>query len=364
MRPVDIICELISISLGKAAVLSEAPDETQWQEVFSIAKKQSLLGVLAPALESLQECQRPPITLYITWIYLAEKIKERNELLKSRAQDLHKMLDQDNVRSCILKGPAFARYYSDPMLRQSGDIDIWVEGGFRRVFDYFSKKYVVKDFCYHHCTPVIFPDVNVEVHFKPSWMNSPILNKRLQRYYVSVAGRQFANFDKDLELCVPTPAFDCIQSFVHTFRHLFQEGVGLRQVMDCYQILDSLDKGEREEVARELRHIGLRRFASAMMHILHKIFDLQPDKYLFEPDRHLGEFMLDDILDMGNFGIYSKDAGKLYNRNLLIRSLSKIKRLSRVGCICFPEFIWALYFKLFQKVWVLVHKSEKKAKAA
>ena len=364
MRPVDVICELISISLGKAAVLSETLDETQWQEVFSIAKKQSLLGVLAPALESLQEHQRPKSMLFLTWLFFAEKVKAKNELIKSKSQELFNMLNQDNIKSCILKGPAFARYYSDPMLRQSGDIDIWVEGGFRTVFDYFSKKYVVNDFYYHHCTPVIFPDVNVEVHFKPSWMNSPILNKRLQHYYVSIAEQQFANIDEELELCVPTPAFDCIQAFVHTFRHLFQEGVGLRQVMDCYQILDSLGTEEREEVASELQQIGLRRFASAMMHILHKLFDLQPDKFLFEPNKHLGEFMLDDIFDMGNFGLYSKEARKLYNSNFLVRSLSKIKRLSHVGRICLPEFIWALYFKLFQKVWILVHKSEMKVKAA
>lgn len=352
MGATDILFELISVSLGQKNSLSGTPDESQWKKVFQIAKKQALLGVLSPALDLIPKSQRPQIDLYLRWMLIGEKIREANATNIQRARELFQTLAGQGIRSCILKGAAFAQYYPDPSLRQSGDIDIWIEGGCQSVLDFLAPKYEIKEIFYHHCAPQVFKDVEVEAHFMPSWMNSPALNKRLQNYYAASSEEQFSNFYDFLGFNVPTPVFSCIHAFVHTFRHLYQEGVGLRQVMDCYHILDSLSADERALVAKELKYIGLQKFASAMMFVLNKVFALTPDKFIFAPDASAGEFLLKDIISSGNFGIAGKDAKGLYNKNFVVRSFNKARRIARIGRICPPEALWATYFKLWQKRWM------------
>ena len=353
MGATDILFELISVSLGHKNSLSGTPDESQWKKVFQLAKKQALLGVLSPALDLIPRFQRPQNNLYLRWMLIGEKIVEANAAKILRAKELYHTLDGQGIRSCILKGSAFAEYYPDPSLRQSGDIDIWIEGGYEKVLHFLAPRYEIKEIFYHHCAPKIYPDVEVEAHFMPSWMNCPTLNRRLQNYYATSSDVQFSNFKESLGFSVPTPVFACFHAFVHTFRHLYQEGVGLRQVMDCYHILNSLSANERVQVAKDLRNIELQKFASAMMFVLNKVFGLTPNKFIFAPDASAGEFLLKDIISSGNFGFAGKDAKGLYSKNFVVRSFCKARRIARIGRICPPEALWAPYFKIWQKRWML-----------
>lgn len=46
-----------------------------------MAKKQSLVGVCFAAVQRLPEVERPPEMLYLTWMGMAAKIQQRNEVV-------------------------------------------------------------------------------------------------------------------------------------------------------------------------------------------------------------------------------------------------------------------------------------------
>ena len=345
----EVLIELLKIALGQMQPLSVTPQGNDWEKLLQMARKQALLGVISPALDKLDDSQRPGIKIYLSWMLAAEKIEKCNARAVERCRELYCILEKAGLRSCVLKGSAFAQYYDNPALRQSGDIDIWIEGGQGKVLENLRSRYRVGKVFYHHCSPRIFSDIEVEAHFMPSWMNSPVLNARLQEYYRAAAEEQFSNFDSGLGYCVPTPVFCCTHAFVHTFRHLYQEGVGLRQVMDCYEILKSLDAQRRQTVAEDLERLGLKKFGAAMMYVLKVVFGLEEQKFLFEPDGRNGEFLLQDILSSGNFGLHGKNAGGLYNSNFAVRSFSKAARIVKIARFCPREALWAPFFKLWQK---------------
>lgn len=56
----------------------------------------------------------------------------------------------------------------------------------------------------------------------------------------------------------------------------------------------------------ELKHLGLWKFAGAMMYVLHKVMGLTEDKMIAPMEAKRGQMLLDDILNGGKFGHYDK----------------------------------------------------------
>ena len=47
--------------------------------------------------------------------------------------------EQEGFRCCILKGQGNALLYPDPYMRTPGDIDIYLEGGRKRIMEYVNR---------------------------------------------------------------------------------------------------------------------------------------------------------------------------------------------------------------------------------
>ena len=64
-------------------------------------------------------------------------IQQRNEVVNRQCVELQERLAKEGFRCCILKGQGNAENYAQlALLRQSGDIDIWVEGGLKMVYNW------------------------------------------------------------------------------------------------------------------------------------------------------------------------------------------------------------------------------------
>lgn len=345
-----MILELISIAIGRKQAFDRVPEASEWRGILEQANNQALLGVLSPVLDRLPASQKPPLDVYAKWKFTAERIENENKKLNSRCRELYERFSQDGFRSSILKGQGNAAYYPTPSLRAAGDIDILLEGGRKKVLDYLEKNFPVGNVFYHHADAGIFDDVEVEAHFIPSWMNSPLNNHRLQKYYSTNSENLFSHFREELGFCVPEKGCCMVYSLVHVFRHLFAEGVGLRQVMDCYYILLSLDETRREEVMAVMKRLSLKRFTSALMFVLQEVFGLDQDKMLCSPDPERGQFLLDEMMAAGNFGKYDERYRGLMRGPKLKRGLRKQARLVRFFDIAPREVIWAPFFKLKQLI--------------
>ena len=60
---------------------------------------------------------------------MAAKIQQKNRTMDEQCVNLRKRLAVDGFRSCILKGQGVGQLYTEHILglRQSGDIDIWLD---------------------------------------------------------------------------------------------------------------------------------------------------------------------------------------------------------------------------------------------
>lgn len=137
------------------------------------------------------------------------------------------------------------------MLRQSGDIDVWIlpEDGasydehFWKVMAYAKTVGEVEDFNRQHMSVPFFNDTEVEIHFTPSLMNDPIRNKRLERWFHE---SQVSEFHVLGGFNVPSAELNLVYLLQHCYNHLLFEGVGLRQIMDYYFLIHDVTTNKPE----------------------------------------------------------------------------------------------------------------------
>ena len=106
----NLFFELIRVSIGVSGSLSKIPTSEVWKALYEMAKKQSLVGVCFAGVQRLQmQRQEPPEMLYLTWMGMAAKIQQRNEVVNLQCAELQAKLSGDGFRSCILKGQGVAQ---------------------------------------------------------------------------------------------------------------------------------------------------------------------------------------------------------------------------------------------------------------
>lgn len=315
MKQFQLFFELIQVAIGNADRLSYTPSAQEWQMLFDSAKKQTLIGICFYGLQKLvkyEQTKHLPVTLKLKWLGLVASIQKRNELINARCVELQTKLAEDGFRTYIMKGQGNAALYRNlSLIRQSGDIDIYLEGGFERVIEYVKKTYPTEKVneleIIYHC----FDDVEVEIHYKPFVMDSP-KDRILQEFFKDEAESCFANkimLGNAGMISVPTNTFNLVHQLVHIHHHLFYEGVGLRQLMDYYMLLHaSRDKEDLDidKVKSIISELGLNRFASALMWVFNTVFEGNRTdanaSYYWTPKEKDGKVLLEAIINSGNFG--------------------------------------------------------------
>ena len=186
-------------------------DDEQWESVYDFCLKQSLVGLGFYGIERMS--LKPPKELLLQWFALSEQIKQRNILVNSRCLELWDMSAEAGFETCILKGQGNALMYPNPYSRTPGDIDIWVrptpkgrckKDDVRRTIEYIKGINPKGKVCYHHIDYGLYKGIEVEVHFRPSFMFNPTHNHRLQKWFNKMAdgGWQMAELP-DEGGCIP-----------------------------------------------------------------------------------------------------------------------------------------------------------------
>ena len=451
LKQQKIFFDFLRFCIGFAKEIPGSLKEVDWKELYAIAQKQALLGVLFYGIQRLPKELAPEQKLLMQWMVMAEQIRKQNIRLFQDSVKVCQNFENEGFANCILKGQGNALLYPDPYVRTPGDIDIYLSGGRRKIMKYVDQVCPNQVMRYHH---VDFPVMKtaIEVHFTPSYMFCPIHNRRMQKWFEEVMGEQ-CNHRVSLpngygEIHVPQVSFNVIYILSHLYRHIFTEGIGLRQLLDYYYVvcdfckvyqissnhlsnfsnhpvplskegstfspspsssgsgdvtalrcseplrskdggpskvspdcagwdrLDgsgdttsacSLDAGSSsfsacssvalDVVQRELKHLGLWKFAQAVMFVMKEVFGLSEDRMIAPMDEKEGRFLLDEIMRGGNFGQYDDRMGnkggeskihRYFRMNL--RNLRFVKHYP-TEAVCEPVFrTWFAGWKFINRI--------------
>jgi len=229
---------------------------------------------------------------------------------------------------------------------------------------------------YHNLDFPVLKATPVEVHYRPTWLYNPFRNRVLQKWFRQFTvhnsssealrraelGAQFTVYDG---YKIPSVEFNVVFQLLHLYKHIFEEGIGLRQLLDyyfvitkygdfvrkrnatlrnaikdCYEndIKDNIDNRDNEmqsEIATIREHsslrygasaydnvellnplnpstvelitkLGLKEFAGAVMYVMREVFAMPEERMLCRPDEKRGRKLLEEIMIGGNFGKFDE----------------------------------------------------------
>ena len=379
LKQQKIFFDFLRFCIGSAKEIPGSLKEADWKELYAIAQKQALLGVLFYGIRRLPKELAPEQKLLMQWMVMAEMIRKQNIRLFQDSVKVCQNFENEGFANCILKGQGNALLYPDPYMRTPGDIDIYLAGGRKRVMQYINKVCPNQVMRYHH---VDFPVMKtaIEVHFTPSYMFFPIHNSRMQIWFGKVMGEQ-CNHRVSLpdgygEIHVPQVSFNVIYILSHLYRHIFTEGIGLRQLLDYYFVLvkwhtdltnltdsnKSLPQmteinTDLDALRHKLKYLGLWKFAQAVMFVMKEVFGLSEDRMIAPMDEKEGRFLLDEIMRGGNFGQYDDRMGSKVGESKMhryfrmnLRNLRFVKHYP-TEAVCEPVFrTWFAGWKFINRI--------------
>ncbi len=394
--------ELLQVAIGRRQSLSVVPTKEEWRELFEMSKKQALTAIAFRGVKNLSistsSAQAKSLfhstgsgqvpgegadfgsdggigideMTYLKWLGMTAKVAQRNKQLNDECAKVCQEFAHDGVRPVVLKGQSNLVYYPEDLreCRTAGDIDLWCdvpEGvevaheangvvekrefkGIEGVIEY-CKQY---ERCqgreipwdrvlYYHCELTSPSVIGIEPHYRPSYLNSPLRNWRLQRWFYENEPWRIcdAKIDGHTLPILPTST-NVVYQLLHIYKHLFEEGIGLRQLLDYYFVLRALhiEQGSladrtvsmaqwtegmgivvksNAEIMRTLGRFGMKKFARAVMYVLQTVLDPPKSSLLredfedwqkrwpwmiCEPNEKEGKFLLNEIMQAGNFGKY------------------------------------------------------------
>ena len=437
----QIFFDFLRFCIGSAKEIPDSLKEADWKELYAIAKKQCLVGVLFDGIKKLPaEHVEMEKELLLRWMAESQMLEKANVRLNDAAIQVSEWFRKKGFRTCILKGQGNALMYPNPYSRTPGDIDIWVEGEDKRVISFVRSISPHEKACYHHIEFPPYKGVDVEVHYRPSFLLCFWHNRKLQKYYERVKEEQFSHrvmLGEQGEIAIPTVEFNLIFQLTHIYAHLMNEGIGLRQLVDYYYVLcdfykvyqnfskthpssltlkggstafpkplspqgtgDVTAPPRRSEplrskvggpskvspdcagwdrlsiegdnsagsttavtssastaldvVQKELKELGLWKFAGGIMYIMQEVFGMPASRLIVPPNEKYGKFVLNEVLEAGNFGRH--DARNRFGRSQLGHNLQRVYRDIRLvryfpaEALCEPLFrTWHFFWRLKYK---------------
>ncbi|WP_297008746.1 nucleotidyltransferase domain-containing protein [Prevotella sp.] len=353
-----IFFDFLRFCIGSAKEVPVSLKEADWKELYRIAQKQCLVGILFDGIQKL-----PPAEvgmskdLLLQWMMQCQMLEKANVRLNDAAIQVSEWFRKKDFRTCILKGQGNALVYPNPYSRTPGDIDIWVEGGDKRVISFVHSISPHEKACYHHIEFPSYKGVEVEVHYRPSFLLVFWHNRRLQKYYERVKEKQFLHrvkLGEQGEVAIPTVKFNLIFLLTHIYAHLMNEGIGLRQLLDYYFVLLHADIKDFAELQRNLKHFGLWKFAGAIMYIMQEVFGMPASRLIVPSNEKYGIFVLNEVLKAGNFGKY--DERNRFGKSHLGHNLQRVYRDIRLVRYFPMEALSEPLFRTWHFFWRLCHK--------
>lgn len=394
-----IFFEFLRFCIGTVQEVPSSLKGADWRVLYAMARKQCLVGVLFDGIKRLPTDVGMDKGLLFQWMAQNQTLRKANARLDKAAVEVAEWFGKKGFRTCVLKGQGNALLYPPGMERTPGDIDLWVDGGDRKVVSFVRSLSSDEKVCYHHIGFPEYNGVEVEVHFRPSFLFCFRHNRCLQGYYERVMDEQFAHrvkLDGQGEVAVPKAEFNLIFQLTHIFTHLMNEGIGLRQLLDYFFLLkntdfigntdggaffantdftdkiggnaesgasmantncsdntdriggnvDGVDRGLLQD---ELRRLGLCEFAGAVMYIMKEVFGLEDNRLIVPPDVKRGRLVLKEVLEAGNFGQYDKR--NRFGHSALGHNLQRLYRDMRLVRYFPEEALSEPFFRIWHFFW-------------
>lgn len=287
----------------------------EWGQLILLARQQTVPGIVFRGIGLMPERFMPPVSELARWMVAVDDIEAAGRNMNLAVISLLNEFSSVGVAPVLLKGQGVALFYEEPLLRESGDIDLYFCSEDERIrAEKFVSDRNIKivgrsdgSSCYN------FNGVIVEHHsdlldFRNDSLCGLVISKKGSEW---IEMARIAENGLAVDVCVPCPELNIVMLNFHILKHAMGHGVGLRQLCDMARAYHSLsDRIDRKLLSMVFRKAGI----AGWNRLLHSalVGNLGLDVCLLEGLGIAGSSADNELMDIvwsgGNFGQHRSDA--------------------------------------------------------
>lgn len=352
--------EKLFLNLLQQAIWDSKPDPSLfeglapdvWKKIMKIALQQTSSALIADRILLLPPSCLPPSEDFIFQLMALIRTTEKiNRKMSNAVVNIQKSYDSLDIPFVLVKGLANATNYPNPLLRNPGDIDLFLyqEGDYEKANQWVKEQgyvYHVDDRDGHRAFEI--NEFMFENHKLLTFFERKKHNDAFKKIIAESLDPN--RFD---EICINNekiktlpPDLNALYIFIHFFFHFIHGGVGVRQFCDWILFL-----------AKHHHRIDNQRFEKWLdaMDLLRpaQLFGLAAVEYLgatpsifpfaLADKSKYSEKIMEEIMRGGNFGFHHQPYKKRYKtwtRRALIFA-NTLKKVFLFAAIA-PSYMWVI----------------------
>lgn len=353
------------LSLLRASLWGVKPDaslfkDVSWEDIIHLADIETVKGLLLDGISLLPKELMPDEDTVMDLAGRQNKIVQHNQVHRETIVQIDKVLKKEGITAVFMKGQITALRYPQPLHRQPGDIDFVVsKEDFAKTLDTLETiGKVDRTLVHEHHGMAWVNGVTIEPHYKVHNYQRPSTDKAMQEMFAEIYPDKLAQADIDgYNVSIFPPTFESVFLVSHMVNHVYEEGLGLRQVIDYAMFLnkraDNIYWLKHDEYLYRMRiQRAFRIFTCVCVEYLGLSLPSQVEPFSYQ-EKQWAKRMMEDIMTVGNFG-----RGKyIFHHNGWLGALRNymwvLGRCYHLGFVCLSEARWWVLSKFTRYFWKL-----------
>lgn len=283
-------------------------DKEEWKNLYSISMAQTVEGIVYEGMLKLPPAFLPHKIFQLRWTVRVDQIERQNKLMAEILVQIDDIFKEEDIPFTLLKGLSLASLYEKPLLRSSGDIDLYFDSvkDFKRANALIRSKNIQVNTGALNSSIYLWKSCEVEHHTKMMDILNPFKQGYIKKLINAEKGfyRKLKIQEKTINGISWTLAH--IQTNSHILKHYLGFGIGLRQFCDVARLYkNSISEIDKLKLQAHYKKLGILDWMYMVNNLLIQYLGLSKNFLPFEnhPEQD-AKWLLNDVLVAGNFGFH------------------------------------------------------------
>lgn len=324
-----------------------------YQKMMRMAEEQAVQGLLLDGIAKLPKEMAPPLPLLLKLTgVVCQQIKNINRRHIDVIGKIAATLDDAGIKAVFMKGQTTGRRWPAPLHRTPGDIDFLVgKEDYLKTLDALeSIGRVDRTLRHEHHGMALVDGVQIEPHYKIHNYQCPWTDRRmsgLANYVLqndngkAIIGGHGVN--------VLPATFESVFLISHIVNHIYEEGLGLRQLVDYAMLLrHEYNNIDWERHGQWLKAVSMTRAWRIVACLCQDYLGAERHWEFKAKEHERAGRLMKDVMAVGNFG----RAAYTFRHDTIWHQLQNyrwvVRRAWKMGFICPSEALWWPISKLIR----------------
>jgi len=278
----------------------DIPEDTDWAALYKESKVQAIAPLFFNSIG--EKCTDQGI--YMKWKSHSMRALQHNMNVHLQHGMLHQILTKHDIPYCAIKGSASARDYADPLVRAMGDVDfIILESSWEKARQLMEAEGFEASGEEHPLHISLKKGrIEMEMHRDPFGLQGEN-GKKFRALVPELVENSEEVSCSTVTFRMPNTFGHGLVMLIHAYRHLIDEGIGLRHLYDWAAFISHFSNEEFESIFKaRLEELGAWNLAQIFAATAHRYLSVPYQPWMGDVDEQISKMLMLDIFNGGNFG--------------------------------------------------------------